>query len=186
MVVGRADRILGVLLGLACHRSRAATVILVSALMLAACGSSNHSTDAASSSYSQAIKYASWIRSRGVPNYPDVDASAISALRLTMKASPAFRSAEQSCARLRPAAGGPRPIAEGTEVQLIAVARCMRERGVPDFPDIHAWGRGRPRYLGPRHAVAGGPARRRRVPFPPSPGGWFGCSASIAYAGLWA
>jgi hypothetical protein len=51
-------------------------------------------------------------------------------------AGPALRSAERRCKAYLPPAGGPPPaVSTNQREQALAVARCMRTHGVPNFPD---------------------------------------------------
>jgi hypothetical protein len=50
--------------------------------------------------------------------------------------APAFQSAQQACAALRPGAGTPSPpITLAQQKSFVANAQCMRKHGFPDFPD---------------------------------------------------
>jgi hypothetical protein len=101
---------------------------------MAGCGSAaNTGTNGATAD--QALQYVRCLRSHGVPTFPDPSPGG----RLPNIPSdidttaPAFRSAQDACARLMPGGSGPGTIAEtGT---LLAVARCMRNHGLPDFRD---------------------------------------------------
>ncbi len=64
--------------------------------------------------------------------------------------SPAFTSAQNGCARLRP--GGAPPRITGAQLsQMAAKARCIRQHGFPSFPDptLVAGGVGVDNNLGP-------------------------------------
>ena len=72
------------------------------------------------------------MRSHGVPNFPDPDAPFPSGI----KQSPAFRSAMQTCRKLQP--GGTStgtPLTEAQRVAALAQVRCIRDHGMPNFPD---------------------------------------------------
>jgi hypothetical protein len=75
------------------------------------------------------------MRAHGVPDFPDPRATGGLAIPNDINTeSPAFKTAEQACASLArsgAAAGSP----ESRKLQLVALARCMRAHGVPDFPD---------------------------------------------------
>ena len=116
------------------QRLKLTATLLGSALAIAACGAApNTATPTAAAD--QALEYVRCLRSHGVPNFPDpspggrlpnipsdIDTSA-----------PAFRSAEAACARLIP--GGSATQNESDKASLLALARCMRAHGVPNFPD---------------------------------------------------
>jgi hypothetical protein len=89
-----------------------------------------------------ALAFARCMRASGVPNFPDPSPGGgflFSATGLNLS-SPAARAAQAKCQKLLPGGGPPRP---GTHTHptaqtlatLLGIARCMREHGVPDFPD---------------------------------------------------
>jgi hypothetical protein len=123
-------------------------------LLLAACGSSSSKTasQTAASVQNEGIVYASCIRSHGVPNFPDPGSNGGGGLRIQQSrtsgsgasmtvngvpiSAPAFRGAQQACAKYMPK---PRPIG-ATQVSnlgqaAVEMASCMRSHGVPNFPD---------------------------------------------------
>lgn len=115
---------------------------------LVACGSSvpKSGTPATSSGYTQKLKFVDCMRSHAVPNMPDPSAnppsgsySSVGGIVIPSSInmqSPAFKSAEQACEKLLPG-GAPSGSAgsESEKVQLLALAKCMRGHGVPNFPD---------------------------------------------------
>jgi hypothetical protein len=121
------------------------------ALVIAGCGFTGNSSEAASSggpeSPAQAaafLKFSQCMRSHGVPNFPDpssrggIQFSPGSGLDPT---SPAFQSARSSCKKVLPG-GGPRgspppPSASDLHAALVW-AQCIRKHGVPNFPDPSA------------------------------------------------
>lgn len=108
------------------------------AVVIAACGSSSKSTSTASLSASpQGVKYSDCMRSHGVPNFPDLNANGSVNLPSDINPdAPAFQSAQQACAGLRPGAGSPPPpISLAQQKSFVANAKCMRRHGVPNFPD---------------------------------------------------
>jgi hypothetical protein len=134
---------------------RTAAVSILGATALAACGGSNKPTGSARQSLaaarSDAIAYSRCMRSHGVPNFPDLGGhgggisiqasqTAGSGRTLTVNgvpvSAPAFQSAQQSCQKYLPK--GPAPsAAQLTRLRAgaLAMARCMRAHGVPNFPD---------------------------------------------------
>ncbi|MGH2885665.1 MAG: hypothetical protein ACRDPA_23690 [Solirubrobacteraceae bacterium] len=111
---------------------------IVTTLAVAACGStSNTSTNSAATD--QALEYVRCLRSHGVTNFPDPSPGG----RLPNipqgidTAAPAFRSAQSTCARLMPGPSGPAGASENASqnARLLAVARCIRNHGLPNFPD---------------------------------------------------
>ncbi len=124
-----------------------------SAVALAACGGSSKpgnsnpssSSSGAPSSFARSqLAAAKCIRSHGVPDLPDPTFGAGGAqVNLQMPAdlgsSPAFLRAQKTCAKLGlelagNAASQVKPTAAEMS-QWLAIARCMRSHGVPNFPD---------------------------------------------------
>jgi hypothetical protein len=87
------------------------------------------------------LAYSHCMRAHGVPNFPDpagdggIDKDKIIALGN----GPEVQAAEQTCLRVMPAEGlGPQPTVQQTHTRLtgtLAFARCVRDRGFPNFPD---------------------------------------------------
>jgi hypothetical protein len=89
-----------------------------------------HRSDAA------AVTYAHCLRGHGVPNFPDPSPGAPVSIPSDIDAdAPAFKSAQAACAKLLPAGRRSASSSESWRVQLLAVARCMRQHGVPTFAD---------------------------------------------------
>lgn len=123
-------------------------------LSLAACGSSGNadpgggSTSAqdAAASNSKALQFAQCMRAHGVPNFPDPSGGKINlqiqrtpnstAVNGVQVNGPAFQSAMKSCRSYLPN-GGHLTAAQTAEAkaQALAMAKCMRTHGVPNFPD---------------------------------------------------
>lgn len=86
-----------------------------------------------------ALAFAKCMRANGVPSFPDPIPGGGLAFRASgqVTASPAFRRAQAKCQPLI----GPGPLSPGappsakTMNQLRRIASCMREHGVPQFPD---------------------------------------------------
>ncbi len=128
-------------------------ISLLAALGLAGCGSSspsgtatNASAGQSSDTTSKTLEFASCMRSHGVSNFPDPTGGHL-ALRIQQNSnsttvngvevnSPAFRSAMQTCRSYMPNAGMPSPAQTAkAKSQALAMSRCMRSHGVPNFPD---------------------------------------------------
>jgi len=115
-----------------------ALVVVSCAAAIAACGSSKPSSTARSSSYSRAVSYSDCMRSHGVPNFPDPLAgggypASISGVDYQ---APAVQSAQSACFHLSPAANHRGPaMTEAQHKGMVLNARCIREHGVPNFPD---------------------------------------------------
>jgi hypothetical protein len=118
-------------------QNRAAKLLAIAgAAAVSACGSER---PASAPAPSQALAYVRCMRAQGVPDFPDPSPGG----RLPNipssidTAAPAFQSAQKTCAGLMPGGGGSGSPAEtGTErLGFLAVARCMRAHGFPNFPD---------------------------------------------------
>ena len=124
--------------GRACRRMSVALAAVTSVVLITACGSSRRaiSTTAAGAS-AQGVAYSDCMRSHGVPNIPDLNPNGSVNLPSGINPqAPAFQTAQQSCASLRPGAGSPPPpISLAQQKSFVANAQCVRKHGVPNFPD---------------------------------------------------
>ncbi len=129
--------------------------VLLAALGLAACGgsSSANTGDATSAqgdtaaSAAKGLAFSRCMRSHGVANFPDPSGGG--GLRLQLQSSPsgttvngvavngpAFQSAMQACRSYLPNGGHPTAAQTAkAKAQALAMSRCMRSHGVPNFPD---------------------------------------------------
>ncbi len=145
-------------------RSRPARLLalapVMSAVLVAGCGGSSPSPTAAtvgdaSTSASSAgrsgstapgdygsgpLGFSKCMRAHGVPGFPD-PAPGRGAIQMPVgnnPAAPAFQAAQTKCEKLVPGSGpsgaGQPPSAQ-TMAKLRRIAVCMRQRGVPQFPD---------------------------------------------------
>lgn len=111
------------------------------ALAVVACGSARtQHTTTGSSIAAQQVKYAVCMRASGVPNYPVPSlGSGIDAIPLNSginAQSPAFRAAQQVCAKLNPADSVRVPAETASQKQAdLNYAQCMRAHDVPSYPD---------------------------------------------------
>ncbi len=122
-------------------------------LWLAGCGSTttdpgggSTSPQDAAAANGKALRFAQCMRSHGVPNFPDPTGGRID---LQVQKSPngtsvngvdvngpAFNSAMQACRSYLPSGGRLSAAAAAkAKSQALAMARCMRSHGVPNFPD---------------------------------------------------
>jgi hypothetical protein len=124
-----------------------ASAALAAALLLATgCGGdsaggaasgSSGATDTSGDGSDRGVRYAECMRENGVPDFPDPVNG-----RLTLRAgegglnpdSPEFQAAQEACRDLAPQGGGARQGGE-LRAQALEFAKCIRENGVPDFPD---------------------------------------------------
>ena len=142
---------------------RAAAIAAGAVVLLAGCGgTSSSSTGAGSTSpassgasggdngrsgsptlQADTLKFSRCMRSHGVPNFPDPkNGGGLSLVGTGVnRNSPAFKSASQACQSLMP--GGVGPSGQKSDLspaQGLALAKCMRTHGVPNFPDPDASG----------------------------------------------
>jgi hypothetical protein len=83
------------------------------------------------------------MRTNGVPSFPDPEPGGGFAFHAShaVISSPAFKTAQAKCAKLMPGplGGGGQSVPPQEQSQALAqlrnVAQCMRQHGVPDFPD---------------------------------------------------
>lgn len=111
--------------------------VILSALAIAACGSSKKPSRAAS--VSQGLKFAECMRSHGLPSFPDpINGGGFQFKDGSVNpASPAFQAARKACQAVLPG-GGPanRPPATAQQkATMLHLSQCMRAHGVSSFPD---------------------------------------------------
>ncbi len=81
------------------------------------------------------------MRADGVSNFPDPNAGGGFSLGAGIDpSSPAFTAAQAKCQKILPGGGLPGPgstthPSAQTLAKLLRIARCMRQHGVPQFPD---------------------------------------------------
>lgn len=117
---------------------RTARIALAAAgcvLAIAACGSSARAGNP-SSAAPGAIKYASCLRTHGVPNFPDPGGGGgLQIPNGINPASPAFQTAQRECRSLMPGGSGPGAATGQQKEMMLRLARCMRVHGVSGFHD---------------------------------------------------
>ena len=137
--------------GCAKHQPRLLFAVVGSALVIAACGSSTKpSATAGSSTIATLDRYAACMRNHGVSGFPDpsttetpnsfgIDGYNFDLPSMMNTQSPAYESADKTCQ----SALGSATSSGGVNAAFVARARkhalahavCMREHGVPNFPD---------------------------------------------------
>ncbi len=123
-------------------------VVVVPLLVLAACGQNNRNGVTPVADEAEAGRaYAQCIRDNGVPDFPDPDANGqLRGPAHEKQSAPNFRAAQEKCRDLAP--GGEHQRSDPATVeQMRAFSQCMRDNGLPDFPDPDPDGRVR----GPGH-----------------------------------
>jgi hypothetical protein len=118
-----------------------ATVIAVAGSN--ALSSASSGGDPGQAKMQDAARFADCVRSHGVPDFPDP--SSPREFKLSMSPdgggkprSPAFQAAQTACEHVLPSGGPPKLSAAQRHTQLVAgqaLARCMRARGIANFPD---------------------------------------------------
>ena len=84
-----------------------------------------------------ALTYSRCMRENGLPAFPDADAEGRIRIRLGSidPDSAEFRAAGDACRHLAPEGWGDDKVAPGDAEVMLEFARCMRENGIPDYPD---------------------------------------------------
>jgi len=131
------------------RRAGAVVIVLAAAVAVAACGGSGRSGAGAAARTDAGLKYAACVRAHGVPDYPDPRAgggesidrspSKIAIDGHTLGESPqVVQTAMSKCEKYSPITQGAQTSA-GQLVKLraeaLAMAKCMRAHGVPNYPD---------------------------------------------------
>jgi hypothetical protein len=114
---------------------------------VAGCGASSSGRTTSPTVAAQALAFSKCMRAHGVPNFPDrgdtVSGSYTSIAGIKIPSSiniesPDYQSDNKSCEGLLSAvfsSQGKPPITAGQKAALIAHAQCLREHGVPNYPD---------------------------------------------------
>jgi hypothetical protein len=121
----------------------AAAALLGILALLTACGSSSSDKTASAADPQQAaLAFAQCMRNNGVPGFPDPDADGrFRGLGHEQQGDPKFRAAQEACRELAPG-GEHEKLGDPAFVeQMREFAQCMRDNGLPDFPDPDADGR---------------------------------------------
>jgi hypothetical protein len=85
-----------------------------------------------------ALAYARCMRENGVPDFPDPQVGDHGEMRMTMpegSSMSAVDKATETCKHLLPNGGAPGKADPELVEKLRGYAKCMRENGVPNFPD---------------------------------------------------
>jgi hypothetical protein len=119
--------------------------LIAAVALISACGSSGSSGAAGGSTTSanagKAVRFAKCMRKNGVNQFPDPPASGNFTIDAVANGSslntntPAFTQALNACKELEPAAFMGTKRSSQQQNAALKFARCMRENGVPDFPD---------------------------------------------------
>ena len=140
------------------RRPLAALGLIAMVVLISACGSSaptgtgssgssgGGGGDPTASTHTKAVKFAECIRSNGVGEFPDPDASGQFAYGIPSYSSPLdpssapWQHAIGACKTLEPPRFMPTQFTPKQLSARLKFARCVRANGVPDFPDPTATG----------------------------------------------
>ncbi len=134
------------------RRPLAGLALISIAAVISACGSSapaqtgagtggSAGADTTAAAHEKAVKFAECIRSNGVSEFPDPDASGQFAYGIPSYSSPlnpssaAWQHAIGACKSLEPAAFMPTSFTPTQLAARLKFAQCMRANGMPSFPD---------------------------------------------------
>jgi hypothetical protein len=115
---------------------RRLSLIGIAVLVTAGCGSSSKPHGVA---FDSGLKFASCMRSHGVPNFPDPSPGG--GLKIAPGSglnpqSPSFQAAQKACQRFQPLGPAAFPkMSAAQKRQALHFAQCMRSQGEPNFPD---------------------------------------------------
>ncbi|MGA8746535.1 MAG: hypothetical protein WB507_11820 [Solirubrobacterales bacterium] len=122
-----------------------APLALISGVLLAGCGAGSGSQGLAASGGATRptqLAFSKCMRGNGVPNFPDPSSNGLIRVRAGVDpSSPTFTAAQAKCQKFRPNEGGPLsgpPPSAQKFAQMLRVSRCMRRRGIANFPDPRA------------------------------------------------
>jgi hypothetical protein len=126
----------------------AAVAALIGALALSACGSSSSDETAPAADpaapaadQEQARKFAQCIRDNGVPDFPDPGPDGRFSEGEHDPDDPALQAAQEKCRDLAPGGEHENTGDPAVVEQMREYSQCMRDNGLPDFPDPDADGR---------------------------------------------
>lgn len=122
-------------------------------------GATGSGTDTAAAGETGRLAFAKCMRADGVPNFPDPHTGGGPVFDTTGidPSTPAFQTAQAKCQKLiGGTVGGPLGLGATTHpsaqtlAKLLRIARCMRQHGVPNFPDPQTSVPSNPGALGAR------------------------------------
>jgi hypothetical protein len=135
---------------------RLVPALLLVPLLLAACGQNSEAGGSPADEAEAGRAYAQCMRDNGVPDFPDPDPDGqLRGPAHEQQDNPKFRAAMEKCRDLAP--GGEHQRSDPASVeQMRKFSQCMRDNGLPDYPDPDPDGRVR----GPGHEQQGNPKFR--------------------------
>jgi hypothetical protein len=124
-------------------RTRRPVTAAAAALLIvlpAACGKSSPANPTTTAAGQAALAYARCMRDNGVPDFPDPNPNGqFPGVNRKYQGDPAFQTAQRAC-RNRASGGEHNPADPAYVPQLRKFAQCMRQHGLPQFPDPNADG----------------------------------------------
>jgi hypothetical protein len=129
------------------RRPLAALALIAMVALISACGSSapaetgSGGANNTTANAQKTVKFAECMRSNGVTEFPDPGASGNLTIDGIVNGSsldpnaPAFKQAISACKDLEPAGFMGSKRSPQQQEAALKFAQCMRENGVPDFPD---------------------------------------------------
>jgi hypothetical protein len=115
--------------------------LCVLALFVAGCASGQHDSSTATATHDKAVKFAECMRNNGVAGFPDPDPSGALTIDGVLNGSSidpnsaAWKNAIGACKKLQPAGFTGNKVTPAQRKPRLAFAQCIRDNGVPDFPD---------------------------------------------------
>ena len=125
------------------RRSHATLALFAILVLLTGCGSTAAVGDGngTTTNHAEAVRFSKCMRSNGVSNFPDPDASGELTIDGVVNGSsvntsaPAWQRAIEVCRKLEPSGFMGRKRTAQQQAAALKFAECMRTNGVPDFPD---------------------------------------------------
>lgn len=112
------------------------------AVIVAGCGNGSAGTgNSTAATHEKAVKFAECMRANGVSEFPDPDASGTLTIDEVINGSSldpstaAWKQAISACKDLEPPGFTGGKVTPQQRTARLRFARCMRDNGVPDFPD---------------------------------------------------
>jgi hypothetical protein len=112
------------------------------ALIVAGCGNGSAGTgNSTASIHEKAVKFAECMRTNGVSGFPDPSASGAFTIDQAVNGSSldpnsaAFKQAMSACKNLEPPGFTGGKVTPSQRTARLKFAQCIRDNGVPDFPD---------------------------------------------------
>ena len=123
--------------------ARTLTALAMLGMTLAGCSNASTDTGNTASTRSNALKFSECMRANGLSAFPDPDASGALTIDGVVNGSSldpnsaAWKQAMSACKDLEPAGftGGNGPVTPQQHEARLKFAQCVRDNGVPDFPD---------------------------------------------------